>query len=145
MIGRGLSRADGRGTGGPHPRRGHEQGQGQRRGRWRPTAALLAAAGVAHLTRPAGFDAIVPRSLPGRPRTWTLASGLAELALAAGLAVPATRRAAGGAAAVFLLAVWPANAKMALDSPPGSRRRALALARLPLQLPLVRAAWRAGR
>ena len=112
--------------------------------RWAPLTVLLATAGAAHLLRPAGFDAIVPRSLPGRPRTWTLGSGVVELALATGLAVPATRRATGTAAAVFLLAVWPANVRMALDARPGPRR-ALALLRLPLQLPLVRAAWRAGR
>jgi uncharacterized membrane protein len=114
-------------------------------GRWAPLSVLLATAGLAHLVRPGGFDAIVPRSLPGRPRTWTLGSGLVELALAAGLALPATRRATGTAAAGFFLAVWPANVKMALDARPGTRRRAVALVRLPLQVPLVRAAWRAGR
>ncbi|NAZ86915.1 DoxX family membrane protein [Kineococcus sp. T90] len=113
-------------------------------------AALFGAAGLAHLRRPAGFDAIVPRSLPGPPRAWTTASGAAELALAAGLLLPRTRRAAGWAAAAFLVAVWPANGRMALDARHhrgrrGALRRALTAARLPLQVPLVRAALRVAR
>ncbi|NEA48609.1 hypothetical protein G3I35_20650, partial [Streptomyces sp. SID10815] len=55
-------------------------------------AGLLATAGVAHFVSPRQFDAIVPRVLPGSPRTWTRASGVAELALAAGVALPRTRR-----------------------------------------------------
>ncbi len=116
-----------------------------------PLAALLGAAGTAHLLRPAPFDAIVPRSLPGAPRAWTLVSGVAELLLAAGLAVPRTRPAAARASAGLLLAVWPANGRMALDAwrgrgrgPAARARCALTLARLPLQVPLVRAAWRAA-
>ena len=59
-------------------------------------AALLTTMGVLHLVAPAPFDAIVPRSLPGGPRFWTLASGLAELGVAAAVAVPRTRQARGG-------------------------------------------------
>ena len=121
-------------------------------GPWAPLAVLLGAAGAAHLARPAGFDGIVPRALPGGARAWTLASGVAELALAAGLAVPATRRAAGWASAAFFLGVWPANAQMALDawrrrdrSAAHGRRAAVALARMPLQVPLVAAAVRVAR
>lgn len=112
--------------------------------RWAPVATMFGVAGVAHFVRAAHFDEIVPRALPGSPRRWTLGSGVAELALAAGLALPATRRATSTAAAAFLLAVWPANVKMALDAN-SPRSRAITLARLPLQLPLIRAAWRAGR
>ncbi|MGI5178035.1 hypothetical protein ACQEVZ_17055 [Dactylosporangium sp. CA-152071] len=101
-------------------------------------AGLLAAAGVTHLLNPEPYDRIVPRSLPGSPRTYTYVSGVAELALAAGLAHPRTRRAAGLAAAGFFAAVFPANVKMAVDwrkAPPA--RRAIAYGRLPLQVPLV--------
>ncbi|MET7426275.1 hypothetical protein [Dactylosporangium sp. NPDC005555] len=101
-------------------------------------AGLLAAAGVTHLVNPAPYDRIVPRSLPGSPRTYTVVSGVAELALAAGLVHPRTRRAAGLAAAGFFAAVFPANVKMAVDwrhAPPV--RRAVAYGRLPLQVPLV--------
>ncbi|AZS83200.1 MauE/DoxX family redox-associated membrane protein [Streptomyces griseoviridis] len=101
-------------------------------------AGLLAAAGVAHFTRPGTFDEIVPASLPGRARTWTYASGAVELALAAGVALPRTRRTAALATAAFFVGVFPANVKMAVDwrDRPAPQRTA-AIGRLPLQLPLV--------
>lgn len=101
-------------------------------------AALLGVAGAAHFGAPRQFDAIVPQWLPGGQRAWTKASGAAELALAAAVAVPATRRAGGLASAAFFAAVFPANVKMALDwRDRGPRARALAYGRLPLQVPLV--------
>ncbi|MEU0134541.1 DoxX family protein [Streptomyces sp. NPDC006296] len=101
-------------------------------------AGFLAAAGVAHFAVPASFDAIVPRSLPGHPRTWTRASGAVELALAAGLAVPRTRRLSARATALLFVGVFPANVKMAYDwRTRPARARALAYGRLPLQVPLV--------
>jgi uncharacterized membrane protein len=104
----------------------------------RVLAGLLAGAGVAHFAVPRQFDAIVPRSLPGTPRTWTYVSGVAELALAAAVAVPRTRRAGGLLAAGFFAAVFPANIKMALDSRDRpAPQRAAAYARLPLQAPLI--------
>lgn len=112
--------------------------------RWVPVATMFGVAGLAHFVRAAHFDAIVPRALPGSARTWTLTSGVVELGLAAGLAVPRTRRASGTAAAAFLVAVWPANVTMALDAR-SPRARAITIVRLPLQVPLIRAAWRAGR
>ncbi|GHF84839.1 DoxX family protein [Streptomyces thermodiastaticus] len=104
----------------------------------RVLAGLLATAGVAHFAAPRPFDSIVPRALPGRPRTWTYASGAAELALAAGLAVPRTRKAAALAAAAFFVGVFPANVKMAVDwRHRPAAQRAVAYGRLPLQVPLV--------
>ncbi|WP_329192895.1 MULTISPECIES: DoxX family protein [unclassified Streptomyces] len=101
-------------------------------------AGLLATAGVAHAVRPEQFDKIVPRSLPGTPRQWTYASGAAELALAAGVAHPRTRRMAALATAAFFVGVFPANVKMAVDARRGApAARAVTLARLPLQVPLV--------
>ncbi|MQY36351.1 hypothetical protein SRB17_43500 [Streptomyces sp. RB17] len=101
-------------------------------------AGLLAAAGVAHFAAPRPFDAVVPRALPGSPRAWTYGSGVVELALAAGIAAPRTRAVAAKAAAAFFVGVFPANVQMAVD---WRRRpaplRAAALARLPLQAPLV--------
>jgi uncharacterized membrane protein len=101
-------------------------------------AALLGASGVLHFARPRPYDAIVPRSLPGTPRTWTYVSGAAELAVAAAVAYPRTRRLGGLAAAALFAGVFPANVKMAVDwrkAPPA--KRAIAFGRLPLQIPLV--------
>jgi uncharacterized membrane protein len=115
---------------------------------WRPLAGLLAVAGVGHFVVPRPFEAIVPRAL-GDPRPWVRVSGAAELACAAALAVPRTRRAAGLAAAVLFVAVFPANVQMtvtALRSQRASKAyRAATVARLPLQAPLVRQGLRLAR
>ncbi|MEW5658420.1 hypothetical protein ABGT92_24255 [Streptomyces cinereoruber] len=109
-------------------------------------AGLLAAAGTAHFLVPRPFDSIVPRALPGSPRTWTRASGVAELALAAGLAVPRTRRASARATALFFVAVLPGNVKMAYDwRHRSTAAKAVAYGRVPLQLPLVLWAGHAAR
>ena len=97
-------------------------------------AAVLLSAGTLHLLRPQGFDSLVPPFL-GDPRPWTYASGLAELAIGAAVAVPRTRRRGGLAAAAVFVAVFPGNLYMALE--PGEVPRWIALARLPLQVPLV--------
>ena len=101
-------------------------------------AGLLAVSGTLHFLRPRPFDSIVPRVLPGSARLWTYLSGAAELATAAALAVPRTRRLGGWAAAALFTAVLPANVQMAIDwrgKPPAAR--ALAYGRLPLQAPLI--------
>ncbi|WP_320776379.1 hypothetical protein [Streptomyces sp. CRN 30] len=101
-------------------------------------AGLLATAGIAHFAAPRVFDSIVPRALPGTPRAWTYASGAAELALAAGIALPRTRPLAARTAAAFFVGVFPANVKMAVDwRHRPTPQRAAAYGRLPLQLPLV--------
>lgn len=115
---------------------------------WRPLSALLAATGALHFVRPRPFAAIVPRQL-GRPLPWVYASGAAELGCAVALAVPRTRRHGGVAAAVLFVAVFPGNLQMAVTavrSPRASAAyRALTLARLPLQVPLVLWALRVAR
>jgi uncharacterized membrane protein len=103
-------------------------------------AALLTTTGIAHLAVPAPFDAIVPRSLPGTPRFWTVASGVAELVVAAAVAAPRTRRLGAAAAAGLFVGVFPANVKMARDrSHRSPAARVVVWGRLPLQVPLV--AW----
>lgn len=99
-------------------------------------AGLLATAGVTHFVAPKPYDATIPRMLPGSPRTWTYVSGAAELALAAGLAHPRTRRAAAHATAAFFVGVFPANVQMALDwrHRPTAIKTA-AFGRLPLRSP----------
>jgi uncharacterized membrane protein len=101
-------------------------------------AGLLATSGAAHFIAPRQFDATIPSALPGKPRAWTYGSGVAELALAAGLALPRTRRVAALATAVFFVGVFPANVQMAVDwRHRPAPLKAAALARLPLQVPLV--------
>lgn len=97
-------------------------------------AGLLAGAGVLHFVRPAFYDAMIPPFL-GSPRAWTYGSGVVELAVAAAVAVPGTRRRGALAAAGLFVAVFPANVYLAFD--PGDLPRWAAVARLPLQVPLV--------
>ncbi|MEU4242006.1 MauE/DoxX family redox-associated membrane protein [Actinoplanes sp. NPDC026619] len=109
-------------------------------------AGLLATTGVLHFVAPKPFDSIVPRSLPGSRRTYTYVSGAAELAIAAAVAHPRTRRLGALAAAALFVGVFPANIKMAYDwrnAPPS--KRAIAYGRLPLQLPLILWARRVAR
>jgi len=100
-------------------------------------AGMLTVTGTLHFVVPRPFADIVPPALP-EPLALVYASGLAELACAAGLAVPRTRRAAGWATAALFVAVFPGNVQMALDA--GDRSDAYrwaTYARLPLQVPLV--------
>ncbi|MGY0236860.1 DoxX family protein [Longispora urticae] len=109
-------------------------------------AGLLAGMGALHFLKPRPFDRIVPRALPGSPRFWTYASGVAELAVAASVALPATRRAGGYAAAGLFAAVFPANVQMAVDARGGSpKAKAIAYGRLPLQIPLIGWALKVAR
>ncbi|MGA9871074.1 MAG: hypothetical protein WBQ44_08030 [Rhodococcus sp. (in: high G+C Gram-positive bacteria)] len=104
-------------------------------------AVLLGGAGVLHFVTPQFFDMQVPRALPGEPRTYTQASGVAELAVAAALAVPRTRRLGGGLAAALFVAVFPANIDMARRYVSNAKTspavKAAMIARLPLQVPLI--------
>ena len=97
-------------------------------------AALLAGAGALHFVRPGFYDGLIPPFLPN-PRAWTYASGVAELACALAVAVPRTRRVGGLVTAALFVAVFPANVYTAIE--PGDLPRWAAIARLPLQVPLV--------
>jgi uncharacterized membrane protein len=102
-------------------------------------AGLLTVTGSLHFLAPRPFVSIVPRRLKAR-RELVMASGAAELACAAGLVLPGTRRFAGWTTAALFVAVFPANVKMAVDSQRRQRSsayRAAAWARLPGQVPLV--------
>ncbi|MGW3995134.1 DoxX family protein [Amycolatopsis sp. NPDC004772] len=103
-------------------------------------AGALGFMGVLHFAVPKPFDGLIPASLPGSRRAWTYGSGVAELAVAAAVATPRTRRLGGLAAALLFLGVFPGNVKMALDAASApAPQRAIAWARLPLQWPLI--AW----
>lgn len=112
-------------------------------------AVLLGGAGVLHFATPQFFDMQVPSVLPGSARTYTQVSGVAEIAVAATLAVPRTRRLGGALAAALFVAVFPANIDMArrfvTSSKTSPAAKAAVLARLPLQVPLVTEALKARR
>lgn len=113
----------------------------------RGLAGLLLGAGAGHFVWPAPFDAIVPPELPGSARAYTYVSGVAELVIGALLLSPRTRRRAGLAAAVLFAAVYPANLHSVRLFWAKPWLRAGAIARLPLQIPMIVAAlrvWRAG-
>ncbi|MUN64385.1 hypothetical protein GMA12_14755 [Kocuria sediminis] len=106
----------------------------------------LTGMGLLHLVRPAPFDGLIPRALPGPARAWTLGSGVAELGVGALLLHPRTRRGGGWAAAALFAGVWPGNVTMAWRARRASpARRTVAIVRLPLQLPLIGAALRVAR
>jgi uncharacterized membrane protein len=109
-------------------------------------AGLFTLSGVVHLVKPDVYRPLVPSFVPA-PDEVILGSGVAELACAAGLLLPATRRPAGLASAALLVGVFPGNIKMAADSlkTRSTRFKAIAFARLPLQVPMIRTALRAGR
>lgn len=112
-------------------------------------ASVFGVAGVLHFAQPKFFDALVPRELPGGRRVWTHGSGVAELALSAGIggtAIADSRRydaAVATAATAFLAGVWPGNIKMAWDWRTQSAvPRAIAFARVPMQLPMMHSTWK---
>ncbi len=107
-------------------------------------AGLLTFTGAVHLIRPRTFYAALPPWLPGSRRGWAIGSGVAELICAAAVAVPRTRRLGGYATAALFVAVFPGNLEMVRTSRT-PKARAITLARLPLQIPLVGWAWRVAR
>jgi uncharacterized membrane protein len=109
-------------------------------------AGILAVNGTIHLVRPQTYEPLMPSWVPAH-REVILGSGAAELALAAALLTPATRRIAGWGSIALLIGVFPGNVKMAADAMKGDNRalQAGTLARLPLQWPLIKAARAATR
>jgi uncharacterized membrane protein len=85
---------------------------------------------------------VPPELGPARP--WVLGTGVAEIAVAALLASPPTRRTGGRLAAALLVAFVPAHLHTfrVVDAP---ALTAAAAVRLPLQIPLVRAALKVAR
>lgn len=104
----------------------------------RVLSLILLVPGALHFAAPKPFDAIVPDEVPGDARAWTYASGMAEIGLGAAVLAPRTRRTAAGLAAMLFIAVFPANVNMVrlwVDKSPALK--AVAWARLPLQVPLI--------
>ncbi|UMB68365.1 DoxX family protein [Mycobacterium paraterrae] len=109
-------------------------------------AALLLGVGTLHFVAPKPFDGIIPVELPGSARFYTYASGVAEVVIGALLLPLRTRRAAALAAAALFLAVFPGNVNMVrLWWDKGWPARIAALARLPLQIPMITTALKVAR
>jgi uncharacterized membrane protein len=112
---------------------------------WRhplPLALFYLLAGTMHFVKPRAYAAIVPDALP-RKREIVYASGVAELAGAAGVLHPRTRRLAGWWLITTMLAVFPANVNMAVGAERFERiPEPLLWARLPLQAVVIAWIWR---
>ena len=76
-------------------------------------AAFFAGGFVLHMTAVDALVSITPDWVPV-PRAVVLTTGWLELAGAIGLMLPQTRRVAGVALALYILAVWPANIHQAI-------------------------------
>jgi uncharacterized membrane protein len=109
-------------------------------------AALLLVSGVAHFVMPKPYDSIVPTELPGSQRFYTYASGVAELASGALLLSARTRRVGALSAVAVFVGVFPANLnciRIWRDKPLAMRLGAIA--RLPLQIPMITSALKVYR
>lgn len=112
-------------------------------------AAFFTLAGAMHFLRPRFYEAIVPPAIASRKREIVAVSGVAEIAGAAMVLHPATRRRGRWWLLALLVAVFPANVHMAVnpDQVRGLDLRKIprwALwARLPLQPLAMLWVWRA--
>jgi uncharacterized membrane protein len=102
--------------------------------------------GTVHIVRPQTFDPLMPEWLPAHKEI-VIGSGFAELACAAAVINPRTRRLGALASAGLLIGVFPGNVEMALGA---QKTRNLpykigTLARLPLQFPMITAMLRTAR
>lgn len=100
----------------------------------------FAVSGTVHLLRPRLFRPLIPPPLPAAD-AWIVATGVAELVSAVGLATG--RRWAPAATAATLLVVWPGNGWHAVATQRSSASplvKAAVWARLPMQVPMIAAA-----
>lgn len=112
-----------------NPKRAHLMGAG------------LLGMGVLHFVAPKPFDDLIPAELPGGARFYTYASGVAELGVGGLLLAPKTRRLGALAAAALFIGVFPGNVNMVRlwfkDPDKSLAMRIGAIARLPLQIPMI--------
>jgi len=113
-------------------------------------SAFFAFAGAMHFVIPRSYEAMMPPSLP-RHREAVIVSGVVEIAGAAAVIAPSSRRFARWWLLALLVAVFPANVHMAVSP---DQVRGLDLdrvprwalwARLPLQPLAMLWVWRATR
>jgi len=109
-------------------------------------AALLLGSGVLHFVVPKPYDTIVPAELPGSQRFYTYVSGVAELATGALLLSPRTRKLGALSAVAVFVGVFPANLNLVrLWRNKPLIMRLGAIARLPLQIPMITGALKIYR
>lgn len=107
---------------------------------------MLIGMGVLHFVAPKPFDMIVPTELPGSARFYTLASGVGEAATGVLLLAPKTRWIGALAAVALYVAVYPANINsVRVLWNRGWPARIGAIARLPLQVPMITSALKVYR
>ena len=108
--------------------------------------AGLVGMGILHFAAPKPFDEIIPVELPGTARFYTHASGVAEVGIGALLLAPSTRKLGALAAIALFVGVFPGNVNMVRlwwDKP--WYMRLGAIARLPLQIPMITTALKVYR
>lgn len=106
-------------------------------------AGALGASAVVHVVRPDVFAPLIPPQL-GDPTPWVYASAVPELASALGLFTGA--RWAPVVATGTLAVIWVGNVQMAWDLQRSKRpawQKVGGWVRVPLQLPMMWAAWNA--
>ena len=96
--------------------------------------------------RPQTFEPLMPDYVPAH-REVIIGSGVIEAVLAAGLLIPQTRSLAGWGSIAVLMGVMPAHVHGLQSSVKAGNKPMAAghVARMPLQVPMLRAAWRATR
>lgn len=100
--------------------------------------------GAAHFHATSEFAAIVPDVLPN-PEFWVQLSGVFEILGGLGLMIPKTRKYASWGLMALLVAVFPANINMAVNSIDFGLPHEWLWWRLPLQLPLILWVYWCGR
>ncbi len=115
------------------------------RGRLTPLQAVTGVSfmfmGTLHFIAEKFFVAIVPKSLPN-PRALVQISGVFEFLGGLGVLIPSVRKYAGHGLLALVVAVFPANINMAVNSERFRAFPAWALwARLPLQFAILAIVW----
>jgi uncharacterized membrane protein len=109
-------------------------------------AAFWLLAGTMHFVIPRQYEAIVPPYLARWRKELVVASGIAEIAGGVAILPESTRRGARWWLLATLLAVYPANIHMAVNSQDFPKIPAAALwARLPVQGLFALLTWRGTR
>jgi uncharacterized membrane protein len=109
-------------------------------------AAFWVLAGTMHFVIPRQYEAIVPPYLARWKKELVVASGLAEIAGGVAILPDSSRRGARWWLLATLIAVYPANIHMAINSKEFPKIPAAALwARLPVQGLFALLTWRGTR